>query len=152
MVKMNRPDWNEYFFEIANIVKKRSTCLRRQVGAVAVLDNQIIATGYNGAPKGVMHCEDRGGCYREQQNIPSGERAEVCWGTHGEQNLIAQAAYTGTSLQNATVYCTTYPCSICMKMMVNAGIKEVYYMEWYNDPLTKQIGIESGIPLIKHKE
>src|SRR5512136_2014667 len=123
---MSRPSWDEYFMEITRLVARRSTCLRRQVGAVLVKDKNILATGYNGAPSGVAHCLDAG-CLREQLGIPSGERHELCRGLHAEQNAIIQAAFHGIRIQGATIYCTNQPCVICTKMIINAGIKEVIY-------------------------
>lgn len=126
----------------------RSTCLRRHVGAVAVRDNQILACGYNGAPGGARHCIDIG-CLREQQNVPSGQRHEICRGVHGEQNVITQAAKFGVSLQGATLYSTTFPCSICAKLIVQSGIRKVVYLEGYDDPLTTQIFSECDIEVVK---
>ena len=101
-----RKSWDEYFMEIAEIVKTRSTCLRRQVGAVIVKDNRIITTGYNGAPSGLRHCTDIGGCERERLHIPSGQRHELCRALHAEQNAIIQAAKVGVSTEGATIYIT----------------------------------------------
>ena len=106
---IKRPDWDEYFMEIANVIKKRSTCLRRQVGAVIVKDKRILATGYNGVPSGIEHCSVRG-CLRDKLNVPSGERHELCRGIHAEQNAIIQAAYLGVSIDDSTLYCTNHPC------------------------------------------
>ena len=113
---MSRPSWDEYFMEITNLVAKRSTCLRRQVGAVLVKEKRILATGYNGAPPGLSHCYEIG-CLRKEEQIPSGERHELCRGLHAEQNTIIQAAFHGVSINNATLYCTNMPCSICIKMI-----------------------------------
>lgn len=111
---MERPSWQQYFMEMAYLASKRSTCLRRKVGAVLIRDNQIIATGYNGSPKGVPHCEDIG-CLREQQKVPSGKNQELCRGVHAEQNAIIQAAINGSSTRGAILYCTNQPCSICAR-------------------------------------
>lgn len=100
-----RPSWDKYFLQLADLVSSRSTCLRRHVGAVLVRDERIIATGYNGAPKGIKHCLDIG-CFREQEGIPSGQRYELCRGVHAEQNAIINAAYYGISTQGAILYCT----------------------------------------------
>ena len=113
-----------YFMEIAYVVAKRSTCLRRQVGAVLVKDKHILATGYNGAPKGLKHCSETG-CLRQQMGIPSGERHELCRAVHAEQNAIAQAALHGVSVEGSTLYCTLSPCSLCAKLLINAGVKRV---------------------------
>ena len=131
-----RKSWPEYFMEIAFLVSERSTCKRRKVGAIAVLDNRILASGYNGAPKDLPHCLDIG-CVREQKNIPSGNQHELCRGIHAEMNLICQAAYFGIELKCSTIYCTTYPCSICAKLLANIGVSKVIYNEYYPDKLTK---------------
>ena len=141
---MNRPSWNEYFMEMAELAAKRSTCLRRKVGAVLVKDKRILATGYNGAPKKLPHCEETG-CLREEKNVPSGERHEICRGIHAEQNLIAQSAIHGVKTDGATVYCTNQPCSICTKLLINAGIEKIYYKNPYNDEFTKQLLKQSEI-------
>lgn len=141
-----RPDWDSYFMEIASLVSKRSTCLRRQVGAVIVKDKNILSTGYNGAPSGITHCEVTG-CLREKLNVPSGERHELCRGLHAEQNAIIQAAYHGTSIKDSILYCTNLPCSICSKMLINAGIVKIIYKEGYMDELGKEMIEESGITL-----
>lgn len=141
---MSRPTWDEYFIEITHLVAKRSTCLRRQVGAVIVKDKNILATGYNGAPSGVSHCLDVG-CLREKLGIPSGERHELCRGLHAEQNAIIQAAKHGTGIEGSTLYCTTMPCIICSKMIINAGIKRVVYEMGYPDQLAVEMITESGV-------
>jgi dCMP deaminase len=135
---MARPSWDEYFMEITRLVVSRSTCLRRQVGAVIVKDKKILATGYNGAPSGLPHCLEVG-CLREEMGIPSGERHELCRGLHAEQNAIIQAAYYGVSINDATLYCTNLPCIICTKMLINAGIARVVYEQGYADPLAAQM-------------
>ncbi|WP_243371191.1 cytidine/deoxycytidylate deaminase family protein [Geotalea sp. SG265] len=141
---MSRPSWDEYFMEITRLVAKRSTCLRRQVGAVVVKDKNILATGYNGAPSGVSHCLDVG-CLREKLAIPSGERHELCRGLHAEQNAIIQAAKHGTGIEGSTLYCTTMPCIICSKMIINAGIKRVVFEAGYPDQLAEEMVGESGV-------
>ena len=145
---MNRPDWNEYFMEMAELASNRATCLRRQVGAVLVKDKKILATGYNGAPKGITHC-NKVGCLREKMNVPSGERHEICRGVHAEQNLVAQAAYHGVETKGSTVYCTHQPCIICTKILINAGIKKVYYKNGYKDEFARELLKESNLKLIK---
>jgi dCMP deaminase len=135
---MSRPSWDEYFIELAYFVARRSTCTRRQVGAVIVKDKHILATGYNGAPKGIAHCLDTG-CLRDKLGIPSGTRHEICMASHAEQNAIIQAAYHGIAIKDAVIYCTTHPCSICSKMIINAGIKKIYYVEGYPDELGKKL-------------
>ena len=143
-----RPEWAEYFMDIARLVARRSTCLRRQVGAVLVKDKRVLATGYNGAPMGLPHCADVG-CLRQQLEVPSGQRHELCRGLHAEQNAIIQAAYHGLCINGAALYCTTLPCSICFKMLVNAGIAEIIYAEGYPDDLTSRFIQEAAIPIIK---
>lgn len=143
-----RKSWNSYFMEIADIVKTRSTCIRRQVGAVIVKDNRIITTGYNGAPSGLTHCIDNGGCERERLNVPSGQRHELCRALHAEQNAIIQAAKIGVSTEGATIYITTQPCVICAKMIINAGIKKVVYKASYPDEMAMNMLEESGIEVV----
>ncbi|QAR33592.1 cytidine deaminase [Geovibrio thiophilus] len=139
-----RPNWDQYFIEITNIAKQRSTCLRRQVGALLVKDNHILATGYNGVPAGVTHCEATG-CLRQKLNVPSGQRHELCRGLHAEQNAILQAAYHGVPIKGATLYCNTKPCSICTKMIINAGIVRIVYELYYEDALADEILAETNI-------
>ena len=143
-----RKSWNSYFMEIADIVKTRSTCIRRQVGAVIVKDNRIITTGYNGAPSGLTHCIDNGGCERERLNVPSGQRHELCRALHAEQNAIIQAAKIGVSTEGATIYITTQPCVIWAKMIINAGIKKVVYKASYPDEMAMNMLEESGIEIV----
>jgi len=143
---MQRPSWDEYFMEITHLVSRRSTCLRRQVGAVIAKDRNMLASGYNGAPSGVSHCSDTG-CLREQLKVPSGERHELCRGLHAEQNAIIQAAKHGTSIDGSTLYCTTLPCIICAKMIINAGIRRVVYTEGYADQLATTMLNEAGVSL-----
>ena len=147
---MNRPDNDEYFMEMAFLVSKRSTCLRRRVGAVIVREKHVISTGYNGSPRGTKHCEELG-CIRQQMNIPSGTRHELCRGVHAEQNAITQAAYFGTSVANATIYTTTFPCSMCAKILINAGITEVVYADGYVDDLSKKLFAETNIKVREYK-
>ena len=130
--------------DITRLVARRSTCMRRQVGAVMVKEKNILATGYNGTPSGITHC-DVSGCLREQLKVPSGERHELCRGLHAEQNAIIQAAIHGVNIKGATLYCTNMPCSICTKMLINAGIEEIYYKEGYSDSLAADMLAEAGI-------
>lgn len=130
--------------EIARIVAKRSTCIRRNVGSLIVKDKRILSTGYNGAPVHLRHCIDAG-CIRERLNIASGERHELCRGLHAEQNAIIQAAFHGVSINGAHVYSTHLPCSICMKMIINAGITKILYSDGYPDELSHEFIQESGI-------
>lgn len=145
---MKRPSWDQYFMEIAEVVRKRSTCMRRQVGAVIVKDNRILSTGYNGAPKGLKHCQEVG-CTRANYNVPSGERHELCRGLHAEQNAIIQAAVFGTAIDGATIYTTLSPCVLCTKMIINSGIKRIVLREQYNDPLAIEMLEESGITVVR---
>lgn len=142
--KITRPSWDRYFLNIAELVATRSTCLRRQVGAVAVKEKQILATGYNGAPTGIEHC-DRVGCLRQQMKVPSGERHELCRALHAEQNAFLQAARHGVSLYGSTLYITVQPCSICAKMIINAGIKKVVVNGDYPDEFAGRFLEDAGI-------
>ncbi len=142
-----RPSWDEYFLEITKLVAKRSTCLRRAVGAILVKDKRIIATGYNGVPRGLKHCEEVG-CLRERLGIPSGERHEICRGLHAEQNAIIQAAVHGVSIEGAVLYCTNQPCVICSKMLINAGIKQIKIESGYPDELSLSLLQEAAVELV----
>ncbi|NPA74786.1 MAG: cytidine deaminase [Euryarchaeota archaeon] len=144
-----RPSWDEYFMRLAYLVATRSTCTRRHVGAVIVKDKRVLATGYNGPPRGLAHC-DKTGCIREELNIPSGERHELCRGLHAEQNAIIQAAVYGVSIKDAVIYVTNHPCVVCAKMLINAQIKEIIYAEGYPDDLAKLMLMESGIKVRKY--
>lgn len=135
--------------DITNLVARRTTCSRRMVGAVIVKEKRVLATGYNGAPSGIRHCSETG-CLREQLNVPSGERHELCRGIHAEQNAIIQAALHGVSIKDSTLYCTTQPCSICCKMIINAGIRKIYYQEGYADPMAVEMFAEAGIEVIHY--
>ena len=146
-----RPSWDTYFMNITTLVAQRSTCTRRAVGAIIVKDKRILSTGYNGAPTGIRHCLEVG-CLRESLQVPSGERHELCRGIHAEQNAIIQAAYHGVSVNNAVLYCTNQPCAICAKMIINAGIKKIYYQSGYTDALAQEMLTEAGIDLIKHDD
>jgi dCMP deaminase len=148
---MTRPAWEQYFMDIACLVARRSTCRRRHVGAIVVRDKRILATGYNGAPTGLPHCLDIG-CLREQLGIPSGERHELCRGLHAEQNVIIQAAYHGVCIKDATLYCTNLPCSICSKMLINAGIRAIKYKEGYADAMAEEMLTAAGVTLTKISE
>jgi len=136
--------------DIAHLVAKRSTCRRRAVGALLVKDKRILSTGYNGAPSGLKHCLDIG-CLREELNIASGERHELCRGIHAEQNAIIQAALHGVSIKDATLFCTNQPCLICAKMLINAGITKVYYHSGYADPMSIEMFKEANVELIKYR-
>ena len=144
--RLKRPEWDEYFMQIAHLVSKRSTCLRRRVGAVLVKDKRILATGYNGAPSGIPHCEIEG-CLRQKLGIPSGQRHELCRGLHAEQNAIIQAALYGVSLAGTTLYCTNQPCAICSKMLINVRVEKIIYASGYADELAVEMLSEARIPL-----
>lgn len=146
-----RPDWDTYFLQIAGLVSRRSTCLRRRVGALIVKDKRILATGYNGAPSGVEHCE-KTGCLREKLKVPSGERHELCRGLHGEQNVLLQAALHGVSVKGGVLYCTNQPCAICAKMIINAGIKEIVIADGYPDRFAVGFLEEAGVKVRKVKK
>ncbi|KXG77932.1 tRNA-specific adenosine deaminase [Fervidicola ferrireducens] len=150
MKKVERPPWDDYFMEIARVVAKRSTCLRRSVGAVVVLEKRILTTGYNGAPTGLAHCLEVG-CLREKMGIPSGERHELCRGLHAEQNAIIQAAVWGISIKGATLYVTCQPCALCAKMLINAGIKKIVYEGEYPDELAMELLSEAGIEIVNYR-
>lgn len=142
---MKRPTWDEYFMEMAELTAKRATCSRRQVGAVIIRDNRAVATGYNGAPRGLAHCEEKGGCLRQKLGIPSGQRHELCRALHAEQNAIISAASMGNAIEGGTIYITHQPCVICAKMIVNAGIKRIVVREGYPDELSMEILDEAGL-------
>lgn len=144
----NRPDWDTYFLDIVDLVSRRSTCLRRAVGAGLVRDKRILATGYNGAPSKLQHCLDIG-CLREQLQVPSGERHELCRGLHAEQNAIIQAALHGVSAKDATLYCTNHPCVICAKMIINAGITRIVIRNGYSDKLAAEMFKEADISVVQ---
>jgi dCMP deaminase len=148
----DRPSFHEIFMEIAYAWAKRATCLRRRVGAVLAKDKQQLTAGYNGAPRGVPHCAELGGCLRQKLGIPSGQRHEICRGTHAEQNAITQAAKFGISIEGGTLYCNCFPCVICTKMILNAGITTVVYDSDYDDPLSKEIlGQQTLLKLVRYE-
>lgn len=142
---MERLSWDEYFMQMAELAATRSTCLRRHVGAVIVKDKRVVATGYNGAPKGLIHCEEKGGCLRTMMDIPSGERHELCRALHAEQNAIIQAATMAQSVEGATIYITHQPCIICAKMIINSGIVRIVVREGYPDELSLEMINEAGL-------
>lgn len=144
MMKLYRPSWHEYFMEVAHVVKKRSNCIRMQVGALIVKDNRIVATGYNGTPSGIKNCVD-GGCSRcsarQSGLLKEGAKKDRCICIHGEQNAIIQSAYLGVSSVGGTMYVTVMPCNNCAKMIINAGIVRLVYQDNHTD--------EDGINLLK---
>lgn len=144
---MRRPDWDSYFLLIASVVASRSTCLRRKVGAVLVRNQQILSTGYNGAPKNMSHC-DEVGCLRERLGVPPGERHEICRGSHAEINAIAQAAAAGTATQGSWLYCTHEPCVYCAKALINSGCERIVFIEPYPDKFAREFLKESGVEAV----
>lgn len=146
-----RPNWDEYFMEIARLVSTRSTCLRRQVGAVIVKERQILSTGYNGSPKGLKHCSEIG-CERQRLNIPSGERHEICRAVHAEQNAIVQAAYNGVSIKDSVIYTTLRPCILCAKLIINSGIKKIIFEGEYASDKAMDLIEEANIEVIRLKK
>ncbi|MGQ9811427.1 MAG: deoxycytidylate deaminase [bacterium] len=146
----SRPSWDDYFLAIARIVRTRSTCLRRQVGAVIVKDQRILSTGYNGAPREMKHCSEIG-CIRQEHGIPAGERHELCRGIHAEQNAIVQAAEFGVSIRGATIYCTHFPCVLCTKLLINSGIRRLVVEETYPDQMSLDMLEEAGIEILIRK-
>lgn len=151
MAPGKRPSWDSYFMQMAHVVAGRSTCLRRQVGAVVVKDKQILSTGYNGSPSGLRHCEETG-CLRQILNIPSGERTEICRAVHAEQNALVQAAKHGVAITGADIYITYQPCVLCMKLLINVGIRRVIYHYPYPDRLALEMAEEAGIELVLFEE
>ena len=145
---MPRLPWPQYFMDITRLVAERSTCSRRKVGAIAVKNKRILATGYNGAPRNMRDCFEVG-CLREAMGIPSGQRHELCRGLHAEQNVIVQAAVHGVSLEGSEIYCTHQPCLICTKMIINCGIVAVYYANSYPDTLAEDMFTEAGVALTR---
>jgi dCMP deaminase len=139
-----RPTWDEYFLEVAKLVAKRATCLRRSVGAVLVKDKRVLATGYNGAPSGLKHCIEIG-CMRQKLKIPSGQRHELCRALHAEQNALIQASLYGICVKGSTLYATNQPCVICAKMLINAGIKDIVVAEGYPDKMAADFLKEAKI-------
>ena len=143
-----RPSWDEYFLKITNDVAERATCVKRKVGAIVVKDNHILSTGYNGSPKGFDHCTEET-CIRKQMHVPSGQRHELCRGLHAEQNAIIQAAVHGVKIDGGTLYSTYQPCVICVKMMINAGIKRLVYSGGYSDELAAEMLKESDMEVVQ---
>lgn len=146
---MTRPSWDDYFMSMAVLASSRSTCLRRRVGAVIVLDRMLLSTGYNDTPRGLPNCGD-GGCPRCAGAVPPGTGHETCLCIHAEQNAIIQAAYHGVAIANATLYCTHHPCLVCAKMIVNAGLKRVVYAGDYPDPEAARLLENAGVELVHY--
>jgi dCMP deaminase len=143
------PLWTDYFMDIAELVKTKSTCLRRQVGAVIVKDRRVIATGYNGSPKGCRHCSETG-CLRQKLNIPSGEKLDLCRAVHAEENAILQSARYGISVEGADLYTTLQPCTMCAKSIINSGISRVIFRGDYPNEMAIQLLKEAGVSLVLH--
>ena len=146
--------WDKRFMEMAELVATWSSCYQqnRQVGAIIVRDKRIITTGYNGAPSGIESCKDRGSCLRRERDIPSGTCQEICYAVHAEQNAICQASKLGISVEGATLYCTHQPCVICAKLIINSGIKKVFFKYGYPDEFSIKLFKEANIELIQYKE
>lgn len=138
-----RPDWDDYFLNLADLAATRSTCLRRQVGAILVSNHQVLATGYNGAPRGLKHCLELG-CLRERLKVPSGQRQEICRAIHAEQNAILQSARYGTPVRETTLYCTTQPCATCAKLLLNLEVCRMVVRGPYPDELALNLLDEAG--------
>ena len=136
---MERVSKRNYYLDIAQTVLERATCLRRVYGAIIVKNDEIISTGYNGAPAGIKSCFEKGECMRRRLGIPSGTRHELCYAIHAEQNAIIQAAKLGISIEGATMYCTHQPCVVCSKILINAGIKRIVYANPYPDKLAQEM-------------
>lgn len=147
-----RISWDEYFMSMAELASRRSTCIRRQVGAVLVKDNQVLSTGYNGAPKGLPNCCDLNECLRQKLEIPQGKNHELCRAVHAENNAITQCAVNGVSCRGATLYVTASPCSMCMKQIINAGIVRVVALDDYPDDLSKKLLQESEIEFMRFEK
>jgi len=146
--KYKRPSWDKYFMKMASLVAERSTCLRHHIGAIIVKEKRVLTTGYNAAAKGVKDCLELG-CLRDELEIKSGTRHEICRAIHAEQNTIIQAGVHGINISNSTMYCTHTPCMICAKMIVNAGIKEVVSYHDYADEEARKFLEEAGVKLRK---
>lgn len=144
--KNSRPSWDDYFMRLAKLAAVRATCLRHKVGAVLVRDKRILATGYNGAPPGMVHCLEVS-CVRDKLKIPSGTRAEICRAVHAEQNTIIQCAVYGVSSNGSTLYTTHQPCTICTKILIAGGVKRIVYEEPYPDKFAQSLLKETGVKI-----
>lgn len=145
---MARPTWDEYFMSLARLAATRSTCLRRQVGAVIVKDRMLLSTGYNDTPRGLPNCGD-GGCARCRSGAPAGSGLDTCLCLHAEQNAIIQAAFHGVEVAGGMIYCTHQPCLTCAKMIVNAGLTRIVYESPYPDPVAEQLLRDAAIDLAR---
>jgi dCMP deaminase len=146
--------WDHRFMEMAHLVSNWTSCINegRSIGAVIVKDKRVMTTGYNGAAAGTMTCKERGFCLRRKLNIPSGTRAEVCYAIHAEQNAVIQAAKLGLAIDSATLYCTHQPCSVCAKILVNAGIRRIVYKHGYPDDFALEVLNEAGVILERFED
>lgn len=145
--------WDHRFMEMAHLVSTWTSCINegRSIGAVIVKDKRVMTTGYNGAAAGTITCKERGYCLRRRLNIPSGTRQEVCYAIHAEQNAVIQAAKLGLSIDSATLYCTHQPCSVCAKILVNAGVRRIVYEQGYPDAFALEVLSEAGV-VLEHYE
>ena len=144
-----RPTLDQYFMEIVHTAAKRSTCIRRQVGAIIVVNKRVASIGYNGAPAGLKHCNEIGGCLRDQKKIKSGTRQEMCRAVHAEQSAIIDAAKRGVSIDGGVIYINTFPCIICSKMIINAGIKRVVYFSEYSEDSGMKLFTDANVRVQK---
>ena len=143
--------WDNRFMTLTKEIAKWSSCLRREVGAIIVKNNRILATGYNGAPQDIMSCKERNTCLRNELNIESGTHAEICYAIHAEQNAVIQAAKMGISIDGATIYVTHRPCSVCARILINAGIKRVVYDVDYPDDFTLKLFKQANVEFVKYE-
>lgn len=152
MRKIHSKKWDKRFMEVAELVSTWSSCFQenRKVGAVIVKNKRIITTGYNGASSGVQNCMDRGSCMRKDMGIESGTMHELCYATHAEQNAIIQAAKMGVSIDGGTLYCTHQPCSICSKMLINAGITRIVFKRGYPDEFSVKMLNDANIEIVQY--
>lgn len=141
--------WDIRFMQLCDEIAGWSSCYQenRKVGSIIVRDRRILTTGYNGAPAGIKSCVEKGECMRRKLGIPSGTRHELCYAIHAEQNALIQAAKMGTSVQGGTLYCTHQPCSLCTRLIINAGIVRVVYRHPYPDDFSFALFAEAGVLL-----
>jgi len=142
-----RMSQNEIFFGMVKLLEQRSTCLRRNVGAVLVRDGIVLSTGYNGSPNDFEHCEE---CLRKVEGIPSGTRLEFCRAVHAEQNALIQCAIKQTDPRGSTLFCTASPCVTCAKLLIQAGVQQIYYLVYYPDKLAIEMIKYANIGLFKY--
>ena len=144
--------WDRRFMEMARLVSSWTSCYTegRAIGAVIVKDKRVLCTGYNGAPAGLRTCKERGECMRRRLGVQSGTHAELCFAIHAEQNAIIQAAKLGLSIDGGTLYCTHQPCSMCTRIIINAGIQRVVYEQGYPDDFSLALFHESATRLERY--